>query len=622
MWQVKCLKLLGKVMGLYNRVTDSTDNETRIREPKPFKPIELEQAFGGAYRSYRINGRPKIDVDMFFNRIRKELIELIERELETQTSARIQTTAWIRFVRDDDKEGQERVELAFNSFMTSVYRGSETDQIVDGMIANMKFQIENPALLNSRFVFDEFLYLDINFHQLNLTRGSSYLPLPDCSARKKVIVNPHHNDKECFKWSVIAAEKVGMKDPQRVSNLMKFTDNYDWSGLEFTVSIKDIGKFETRNNISVNVLAVEDRDIYIHRKGRRMDREINLLMVSEDGINHYTANKSLSRLLKSGNTKHKCKQHFCMNCLQGFTQESSRDQHHVYCKDNQSVRVEMPKQGSTVEFKDGQNQFKVLFIMHADFELILEPMDPVELGFPNQPYTNEVNQHTPSGWCVYSKFAYGDIDNPLRTYRGKDCFETFCNYIKGEACRLYHMFPKLPMGPLTKKQWKKYKRSTKCHICYKPFTLRDPKVRDHCHYTGLYRGPAHSLCNLRYKIPSYIPVVFHNLSGYNAHLFIRELGGHASDMEVITKNKEDYISFPIKVPVDSYIDKNGEEKDKLIELRFIDSFKFMSYSLDSLTKNIVRGGKKFFGFEDYSELQYDLLTRKGVYPYEYINSWD
>ena len=184
------------------------------------------------------------------------------------------------------------------------------------MITNIKFQIENPVLLNSRFVFDEFLYLDVNFHQLNLTRGSSYLPLPDWIARKKAIVNPHNDDEKCFKWSVIAVEKVRMKDPHRGSNLRKFTDNYDWSGLEFPVSIKDIGKFETRNNISVNVLAVEGRDIYIHRKGRRMmGQEINLLMVSDDGINHYTAIKSLSRLLKSSNTKHKCKQHFCMNCL-------------------------------------------------------------------------------------------------------------------------------------------------------------------------------------------------------------------------------------------------------------------------------------------------------------------
>ena len=323
-----------KVMWLYNRVTGSAGNETRIKGPEPFKPIELEQAFGGAYRSYRVNGRPKIDVDTFFNRIRKGLIELIKGELKTRTSARIQTTAWIRFVRDDEK-GQERVELAFNSLMTSVYRGSEPDQIVDGMIASMKFQIENPALLNSRFVFDEFLYLDVNFHQLNLTRSSSYLPLPDWLARKIAIVNPHNDDEECFKWSVIAAENVGMKDPQRVSNLRKFTDNYDWSGLEFPVSIKDIGKFETKNNISVNVLAVEGRDIYIQRKGRRMmGREANLLMVSEDGIRHYTAIKSLSRLLSSKNSNTKRKQHFCMNCLQGFRQESSRDQHQVYCENN------------------------------------------------------------------------------------------------------------------------------------------------------------------------------------------------------------------------------------------------------------------------------------------------
>ena len=147
--------LKDKVMGLlYNRVTGSIGNETRIKEPKPFKPLELEEAFGGAYRSYRINGRPKIDVDTFFNRIGKRLIELIERELKTRTSARIQTTAWIRFVRDwpprgpgeaHDKEGQERIDLALNSLMTSVYRGSETDQIVDGMITNMKVSNREPS---------------------------------------------------------------------------------------------------------------------------------------------------------------------------------------------------------------------------------------------------------------------------------------------------------------------------------------------------------------------------------------------------------------------------------------------------------------------------------------------
>ena len=111
--------------------------------------------------------------------------------------------------------------------------------------------------------------------------------------------------------------------------------------------------------------------------------------------------------------------------------------------------------------------------------------------------------------------------------------------------------------------------------------------------------------------------------------FIRELGRHSRDtMEIIAKNKKDYISFSVEVAVDKYVDKLGNEKDKLIDLRFIDSFKFMATSLDSLTRNLVgtcappggggKGGEELFGFKNYSKLQYKLLTRKGVYPYEYM----
>ena len=170
-----------KIMGLYNGVTGSgnqtpegphsAEAQQKGSRSCETEPIELEQDFNGAYRSYRINGRPRMDVETFFHRIGGDLIDFIKRELNDLNSARVQTTMWIRFVRDD--EPQERVELAFNSLMTSVYQGSDLDQIVDRMIANMKFQIENPALPNSRFVFDEVLYIDTNFHRLNLTRGSS-----------------------------------------------------------------------------------------------------------------------------------------------------------------------------------------------------------------------------------------------------------------------------------------------------------------------------------------------------------------------------------------------------------------------------------------------------------------
>ena len=136
--------------------------------------------------------------------------------------------------------------------MASVYQGSEPDQIVDGMIANMKFQIESPALLNNRFIFDEVLYLNANFHQLNLMRGSSYLPLPDFIAKRKSVINPQNRDEECFKWAIIEAGKWMDIDshPERVSNLREFAYNYDWYGLEFPVSLKQIGTFEAKNNIS------------------------------------------------------------------------------------------------------------------------------------------------------------------------------------------------------------------------------------------------------------------------------------------------------------------------------------------------------------------------------------
>ena len=338
-------------------------------EPEPLNPIEPE--FGEAYRRYRINGRPKMDVDTFFNRIREGLIELIKRELNDLNSARIQTTTWIRFARDEN-----RVELAFNSRMTNVHQGSDLDQIVDGMIVHMETQIENPALLNSRFRFDEVLLLDINFHRLNLTRGNSYLPLPDWLAQKKAIINPQNKDQECFKWAVTAAENLNEtgKDPEHISKLRKFVDNYDWSELKYPIVIKDINAFEMNNDISINMLLLENKDIYICRKGIRGDHEINLLLISEDDKLHYTAVKSLSKLLTSRNTKHKCKQYFCNNCLQGFTLESSRGEHYSYCIDNKMVRVEMPNKGSTVEFYDGQNQFIVPFMMYTDFEAIPEPI--------------------------------------------------------------------------------------------------------------------------------------------------------------------------------------------------------------------------------------------------------
>ena len=163
--------------------------------------------------------------------------------------------------------------------MTNVYNLSDLDEIVNEMIAHMKEQIENPALLNSRFVFDEVLFTSVDFHQLNLMRGSSYLPLPNWLAHKKAIINPKNEDQECFKWAVIAASRweETNNNPERISKLKRFEKDFDWSGIEFPVFVKDIKKFEFRNQISINLLAIEGKQIYICRKGGNYERIINLM---------------------------------------------------------------------------------------------------------------------------------------------------------------------------------------------------------------------------------------------------------------------------------------------------------------------------------------------------------
>ena len=238
------------------RRAENKKNKERLiakRNSLRLGPKELDGAFGGAYRCYRIDGIEGMDVDTYFARTRKFLINLLNKET-TNKAVRSQATIWIRFTRD----GVEMVNLAFNSRMMTVYNLNDKSEIVTAMIEHMAQQIENPALRNSKFAFDRILHIYIDFHRFKLTRGSSYIPLPDWLMKKKAIINPRNSDMECFKRAVTTAMKWEEidRDHQRVSKLKRYEKEFDWSGLEFPVSFRDINKFERNNEIGVNILAV------------------------------------------------------------------------------------------------------------------------------------------------------------------------------------------------------------------------------------------------------------------------------------------------------------------------------------------------------------------------------
>ena len=164
-----------------------------------------------------------------------------------------------------------------------------------------------------------------------------------------------------------------------------------------------------------------------------------------------------------------------------------------------------------------------------------------------------------------------------------------------------------------------FKKATKCWICrgklYRGFMQGLDKDRDHCHFTGKYRGPAHNKCNLQFRKPKFTPVFFHNLSGYDSHLFIKNIGKSEGKIKCIPNNEERYISFSKDIVVDNFKDKAGKQREVKHELRFLDSFKFMPSGLDKLVANLAKD--QFTNLSSfYQGEQLDLLLRKGVYPYD------
>ena len=144
-------------------------------------------------------------------------------------------------------------------------------------------------------------------------------------------------------------------------------------------------------------------------------------------------------------------------------------------------------------------------------------------------------------------------------------------------------------------------------------------MRDHCHFTGKFQGAAHNSCNLQCRKPMILPVIFHNLQGYDAHLFIKQLWKIKGELNCVPSTEEKYISFSKKIKVDEYFSRKRNQQTKLnIEIRFIDSFKFLQTSLANLVSNLQQDD--FINTQKIIKNNVEPLTKKGVYPYDYVSS--
>jgi len=187
--------------------------------------------------------------------------------------------------------------------------------------------------------------------------------------------------------------------------------------------------------------------------------------------------------------------------------------------------------------------------------------------------------------------------------------EIFCKHLINEIDKFWTSEAKYMIFKEEDKT--NFETSTNCWICRKDFEEGEVRVRDDCHFTGKYRGAAHQKCNALFRKPKFVPMFFHNLSGYDAHLFVKNLNSIGEgNIDCIPNTKEKYISFSKSIQ-----DEEGKLKNKLC---FLDSFKFMASSLDKLENNLKP--EQFENVKKHFDVNFDMLLRKGVFPHDWFNS--
>ena len=512
----------------------------------------------------------------------------------------------------------------FNSPTFTNLKSDDVEELIYRSRESILGQMEMYAEKGSNWTFKEVVKLEIHTTEFNPTKGSSYIDLPDWIKNKKAIVNIKNKDDKCFLWCILRYLHPKERDEERINDLKKYEFSLNTKGITFPMSVNNITQFEKLNPElpGINVFSEDDKnDIYPLRDAKRdCKNTIDLFLYEEDGVSHYTLIKNFHRLIRSQKTKSKDGKIFiCKRCFSHYTKEELLEKHIKYCSNNQTALINMPKPNTYLYFKNYYKQLPIPFVVYADFECFTKPMSTCSPN-PKESYNYNYQKHEPSGFCFYIKGIVGQFKPIIytKTSEDEDIAKVFVKKIAEVTKGIYNDFYRRakPLR-LTRAEQKSFDEAETCHICNKE--LREDKVRDHCHFTGQYRGAAHNSCNLQCKKPKILPVIFHNLQGYDAHLFIKQLARLEGDLNCIPSTEEKYISFSKSIKVGEYYClKLGKMCPVNFEIRFLDSFKFLQTSLANLVSNL--SPDDFNNTKQVFKRNTELLTRKGVYPYDYVSS--
>ena len=479
--------------------------------------------------------------------------------------------------------------------------------------------------------------VDINVIKYNPLEGASYTELPIHIKNTKSIVNIKNKDQKCFLYSLIASRKKDLVHPERVSHYEK--EEYEnpeikkfiYDEKSFPMPLSKIPFFEKNNNVTIHVYTVDEKNdkvkISLYRSKQKNDEVINLFFYNK----HYSLIKSWGRF--SGGDK----EHVCPNCFWKYSNTTCFKNHLKNCEnlnDNGSLVV-MPKTKIEIDKVTGKKTFvepktfynnykkqkKLPVVIYADFECNLEPFvynEKNKLEKKKHNIQNKVGvlaKHCPN---TYRLHIESDIDLGIPydyEYSGDNVDSHFIDLLinkleKQILNKLNDCCEKHQKPVLSVLEEKEFQKNEMCIFCNKTVKKQD-KVRDHNHFNGKYEGVAHSKCNIKahqmFKNKINIPVVFHNanydikcfISAFqkivSKDCFVKNIGGIACNMEI-------YKSININ------------------NFTIIDSYAHLTASLDSLIKNLPDNKKTLLRTISNNEEEFNLIKKKGFYPYEMITS--
>ena len=528
-------------------------------------------------------------------------------------------TLFVNFVKYNQNNEAVYAEPTFRSLSLACTNVSQIKEQMAEAFQHVHNSYQNFERDGSGWSIDKILKLEVNTTEFVPLEGSSYIPLPVKIQKKKAVLNIQNNDHKCFLWSVLASLlPISRKDhAKRVSNYVQYEHELKTQGTDFPTPLSQIQDFEKKNNLSINVFGLENDKVYPLQltKSTDMPHHVNLLLFSKGDTRHYCLVKNLNRLL-GDRTSHKGQSFYCNYCLHGFSSHDLMKEHLHYCSSHGPQKLSFPKseEQQWVYFNHIHKQLEVPFVIYADLESFVQPVSTCQPD-PSSSSTYAYLKHEPSGYCYLVKCTSNELSKPARVYRGPNVIDNFFQSLFEEEQNICNILSKFEPLKLSVDEEKLFQEATTCYICEKE--LGADKVRDHMHlppYT--YRGAAHANCNLQFQFRQgkrsqnskfYIPVIFHNFRGYDSHLLMESTGkmSKGKKLSVIPNHSEKYLSFSVG------------------NLRFIDSLQFLNESLEKLVGNLSKEGICKFKtlvshFPD--KEKFDLLLRKGVYPYDFVSS--